>query len=152
MNRDEAKTNGQTREFSSVLDCRVIPITGLPSDSDILNWVLTSGFFSGGTMATRQRSGQTRQRRWSRVEKKVIKRVRKVTTPPPEVVSDPVQSAQAAGLRYVSDTQPGIRRKKAGKGFTYVGTDGKTIRDAKELARIRSLAIPPAYTDVWICP
>ena len=103
-------------------------------------------------MATRQRSGQTRRRRWSRVEKKVIKRMRKVTTPPPEVVSDPVQSAQAAGLRYVSDTQPGIRRKRAGKGFVYLGADGKTIRDAKELARIRSLAIPPAYTDVWICP
>ena len=103
-------------------------------------------------MATRQRSGQTRRRRWSRVEKKVIKRMRKVTTPPPEVVSDPVQSAQAAGLRYVSDTQPGIRRKRAGKGFVYLGPEGKTIRDAKELARIRSLAIPPAYTDVWICP
>jgi DNA topoisomerase I len=103
-------------------------------------------------MATRQRSGQTRRRRWSPVEKKVIKRMRKVTTPPPEVVSDPVHSAQAAGLRYVSDTQPGIRRKRAGKGFMYLGPDGKTIRDAKELARIRSLAIPPAYTDVWICP
>jgi DNA topoisomerase I len=75
-----------------------------------------------------------------------------VPAPAPEVVSDPVESAEAAGLRYVSDTQPGIRRKKAGKGFTYVGTDGKTIRDAKELGRIRSLAIPPAYTDVWICP
>jgi DNA topoisomerase I len=86
------------------------------------------------------------------VEKKVIKRMRKVPTPPPEVISDPVESAQAAGLRYVSDTQPGIRRKRAGKGFAYVGPDGKTIRDAKELARIRSLAIPPAYTDVWICP
>jgi DNA topoisomerase-1 len=47
---------------------------------------------------------------------------------------------------------PGIRRKKAGKGFTYVGLDGKTIREPKEVARIRSLAIPPAYTDVWICP
>jgi DNA topoisomerase I len=67
-------------------------------------------------------------------------------------VSDPVENAQAAGLRYVSDMMPGIRRKKAGKGFAYVGQDGKTIRDPKELARIRSLAIPPAYTDVWICP
>ncbi len=94
----------------------------------------------------------TRQRRWRRVEKKVIKRMRKAATPAPEVISDPVESAQAAGLRYVSDTQPGIRRKRAGKGFVYVGTDGKTIRDAKELSRIRSLAIPPAYTDVWICP
>jgi DNA topoisomerase I len=104
-------------------------------------------------MATLRRgSGQAGQRRWQRVEKKAIKRMRKLPTPPPEVVSDPVESAQAAGLRYVSDTQPGIRRKRAGKGFTYVGPDGKTIRDAKELARIRSLAIPPAYTDVWICP
>jgi DNA topoisomerase-1 len=94
----------------------------------------------------------TRQRRWRRVEKKVVRRTRKVPVPPPEVVSDPVESAQAAGLRYVSDTQPGIRRKKSGKGFTYTGPDGKTIRDAKELTRIRALAIPPAYTDVWICP
>jgi DNA topoisomerase I len=84
------------------------------------------------------------RRRWRRAEKK--------TAPAPEVVSDPVESAQAAGLRYVSDTMPGIRRKRAGKGFSYLGQDGKTIHDAKELARIRSLAIPPAYTDVWICP
>src|SRR3954447_4423045 len=101
-------------------------------------------------MATRHRASQTRKRRWGRVEKKVIKRMRKVAVPAPEIISDPVESAQAAGLRYVSDVQPGIRRKKAGKGFTYLGADGKTIRDSKELNRIRSLAIPPAYTDVWI--
>src|SRR5919106_2065434 len=65
---------------------------------------------------------------------------------------DPIESAQSAGLRYVSDTMPGIARKRAGKGFTYVGPDGKRITDRKEIARIRSLAIPPAYTDVWICP
>jgi DNA topoisomerase I len=81
-----------------------------------------------------------------------VKRARKVAVPLPEAVSDPVESAQAAGLRYVGDTQPGIRRKKSGKGFTYVGPDGKTIRDSRELARIRSLAVPPAYTEVWICP
>ena len=81
-----------------------------------------------------------------------MKRARKASAPPPELGSDPIESAQAAGLRYVSDTQPGIRRKKSGKGFSYLGTDGKTIRDSRELARIRSLAIPPAYTDVWICP
>src|SRR5687768_6092633 len=92
-----------------------------------------------------------RQRRWRRVER-AVKRTRKPSAPPPEVVSDPIDSAEAAGLRYVSDTQPGIRRKKSGKGFAYVGTTGKTIRDPKEIARIRSLAIPPAYTDVWICP
>src|SRR4051794_6381184 len=103
-------------------------------------------------MATRQRSGQIRRRRWERGGKKGIKRMRKGAVPAPEGVSDPVESAQAAGLRYVSDTQPGIRRKRAGKGFVYVGPDGKTIREAKEVSRIRSLAIPPAYTDVWICP
>ena len=65
---------------------------------------------------------------------------------------DPVESAQAAGLRYVSDATPGIRRKRSGKGFTYVGQDGRPVRDKPTLARIRSLAIPPAYTDVWICP
>ena len=93
----------------------------------------------------------TTRRRWRRTEKKSPKRTRS-PRPAPEVVTDPVESAQAAGLRYVSDTMPGIRRKKAGKGFAYVDHAGKTIRDSKELARIRALAIPPAYTDVWICP
>jgi DNA topoisomerase I len=65
---------------------------------------------------------------------------------------DPIESAQSAGLRYVSDTAPGIARRRAGKGFSYVGADGKRISDKKEIARIRALAIPPAYTDVWICP
>ncbi len=69
-----------------------------------------------------------------------------------EEVLDPVESAKTAGLRYVSDEQPGIRRRRAGRGFTYAGRDGTTIRDAEELRRIRSLAIPPAWTDVWICP
>jgi DNA topoisomerase-1 len=63
-----------------------------------------------------------------------------------------MESAQSAGLRYVIDTMPGIARKHAGKSFFYVGPDGKRISDRKEIARIRSLAIPPAYTDVWICP
>jgi DNA topoisomerase I len=58
----------------------------------------------------------------------------------------------AAGpLRYVTDTEPGIRRLRRGKGFTYVGSDGKRVTDAAKLARIRSLVIPPAWTDVWIC-
>jgi len=70
----------------------------------------------------------------------------------PHPVSDPLQSAQAAGLRYVSDASPGIRRRRAGRGFTYVAPDGRPLRDPAALARIRSLAIPPAYTDVWICP
>jgi len=65
---------------------------------------------------------------------------------------DPVESAQAAGLRYVSDLTPGIRRTRAGKGFRYAGSDGHPIRDAETLGRIKRLAIPPAWTEVWICP
>jgi len=60
--------------------------------------------------------------------------------------------ARSAGLRYVGDDLPGIRRKKAGKGFAYVGADGKRVTDAATLERIRALAIPPAYGDVWISP
>jgi DNA topoisomerase-1 len=94
----------------------------------------------------------TRQRRWRRVEKHLQRRKPKAAPRPPAIISDPIESAEAAGLRYVSDTQPGIRRRKSGKGFVYLGTDGKVIRDPKLLQRIRALAIPPAYTDVWICP
>jgi len=69
-----------------------------------------------------------------------------------ENVVDPRDAAETAGLVYVSDEEPGIRRKKSGKGFTYAGPDGSKIDDKATLDRIRSLAIPPAYTDVWICP
>ncbi len=68
------------------------------------------------------------------------------------IVTLPAESAKEAGLRYVSDADPGILRKRRGKGFTYVEVNGETIRDAKVLARIKSLAIPPAWTNVWICP
>jgi DNA topoisomerase-1 len=64
----------------------------------------------------------------------------------------PAEAIPIPGLRYVTDASPGIRRKRAGKGFSYVGTDGKRISDKAELERIRKLAIPPAWTDVWICP
>jgi DNA topoisomerase I len=64
---------------------------------------------------------------------------------------DPKESAQAAGLRYVTDAKPGIARKKVGDGFKYVGPDGKAVRDQETLERIRSLVIPPAWTEVWIC-
>ncbi len=63
-----------------------------------------------------------------------------------------LKTAQAAGLRYVSDSVPGIRRLRSGKGFRYVGPNGRALRDPGILNRIRSLAIPPAYRDVWICP
>ena len=54
-------------------------------------------------------------------------------------------------LRYVSDSAAGIRRVRSGKGFRYIDSDGSTIGDSEQLDRIRRLAIPPAYTDVWIC-
>lgn len=67
-------------------------------------------------------------------------------------IAEPIESARAAGLRYVSDTTPGIKRKRAGKHFSYIGLDGKPIHDEQELARIHSLGIPPAWNNVWICP
>jgi len=60
--------------------------------------------------------------------------------------------ARAAGLRYATDARPGITRRRSGRGFSYRDADGTTIRDREILARIRALAIPPAWTDVWICP
>jgi DNA topoisomerase-1 len=60
--------------------------------------------------------------------------------------------ARSAGLRYVGDDLPGIRRIKAGKGFAYLGPDGKRLTDPATRDRIRALAIPPAYVDVWISP
>lgn len=68
-----------------------------------------------------------------------------------EIVTDPVESARAAGLRYVTDQQPGFRRLRHGKSFRYVDAEGKPVRDKETLQRIRSLVIPPAWNDVWIC-
>jgi DNA topoisomerase I len=65
--------------------------------------------------------------------------------------TDPKESAEAAGLRYVSDDRPGIRRAGAANGFKYLAPDGSTVTDEATLKRIRSLVIPPAWTDVWIC-
>jgi DNA topoisomerase I len=58
----------------------------------------------------------------------------------------------ASGLRYSSDEQPGIVRRRSGRGFTYRAADGRRIRDPETLDRIKAIAIPPAWTDVWICP
>lgn len=62
------------------------------------------------------------------------------------------EAAEGAGLRYVSDETPGIKRVRRGKRFSYVLPNGEPVRDAVTLERIRKLAIPPAYEDVWICP
>lgn len=63
-----------------------------------------------------------------------------------------VESAEVAGLRYVTDAMPGIRRRRVGRGFAYIGIDGQAVRDRAALERFRSLVIPPAWTEVWICP
>jgi DNA topoisomerase I len=68
------------------------------------------------------------------------------------IVSDPIEAAEEAGLRYVSDDQPGYTRKAKGDDFDYLDTEGKLIRDEQRLLRIKRLAIPPAWTDVWISP
>jgi DNA topoisomerase-1 len=62
-----------------------------------------------------------------------------------------VDAAESAGLRYVTDTTPGIRRRRHGRGFTYLDADGRVIREREQLRRFRALVIPPAWTDVWIC-
>jgi DNA topoisomerase I len=67
-----------------------------------------------------------------------------------EPVLDPVAAARAAGLRYVTDRQPGFHREHHGKGFRFTTPEGKALRDKEALARIKSLVIPPAWTDVWI--
>jgi len=66
--------------------------------------------------------------------------------------ADAVADAREAGLRYVSDTTPGIRRARRGDGWVFTAPDGTPLRDAAEIQRIRHLAIPPAWTDVWISP
>ena len=63
-----------------------------------------------------------------------------------------VGSAKAAGLRHVTDSLPGIRRRRVGRGFSYVDPDGRVIRERELIHRFRSLVIPPAWSDVWICP
>jgi DNA topoisomerase I len=73
----------------------------------------------------------------------------------PATAPDPPYAAEAAravGLRYVADDMPGIRRRRAGRAFSYRDAQGRLIKDRTELARLKRLAIPPAWSDVWICP
>src|SRR5689334_20827886 len=70
----------------------------------------------------------------------------------PAPAADPRDSARTAGLRYVSDDTPGIRRERRGDEFRYLDPKGDPIDDEAELQRLKALGIPPAWTDVWICP
>jgi DNA topoisomerase IB len=72
------------------------------------------------------------------------------TRPVPAIDSN-AEDARLVGLVHVSDDDPGIRRRRAGKGFSYVDAEGNRIADRLVIQRIRKLAIPPAYADVWIC-
>src|SRR5213592_3995507 len=68
------------------------------------------------------------------------------------IPAESLEAAEDAGLRYVSDDQPGCSRKLKGEDFEYFDTKGEPIRDEQRLLRIKRLAIPPAWSDVWICP
>ncbi len=67
-------------------------------------------------------------------------------------LADPKTSAKVVGLRYVSDQSPGIRREKNGDSFRYFDSENRIVRDEAVLRRIKSLGIPPAWQNVWICP
>ena len=79
-----------------------------------------------------------------------------IVSPTPDLASrsilDGQLAAKSARLRYVSDRRPGITRERTADGFIYRNPDGGVIEDADELARIRALAVPPAWEKVWICP
>src|SRR4030095_14495016 len=66
--------------------------------------------------------------------------------------TEPVEAARSAGLRYVTDDKPGFTRRGRPNTFRCFDTEGRELRHKDHLARIKSLAIPPAWTDVWICP
>src|SRR5215469_2984759 len=72
--------------------------------------------------------------------------------PVASLINDSAEAAEEAGLQYVSDDRPGYSRSSKNGDFEYLDTECKPIRDKKRLLRIRRLAIPPAWTDVWICP
>jgi DNA topoisomerase-1 len=82
----------------------------------------------------------------------LLERPRPARKPPPEPRLDPVKAAKVAQLRYVSDKKPGITRHRSGTSFSYHHPDGKPVRDEETLARIKRLAIPPAWEEVWVCP
>jgi DNA topoisomerase-1 len=69
-----------------------------------------------------------------------------------KIVTDPVEAAEEAGLRYVSDAKPGYTRKAKGDDFEFFDAEGKSITDETRVLRIKRIGIPPAWTKVWICP
>jgi DNA topoisomerase I len=82
--------------------------------------------------------------------KRLISKAKEIRVP--VLAADPLASAKAANLRYVTGEGPGILRKRNGKSFSYIGPESKPVRDKATLKRIESLVIPPAWESVWICP
>src|SRR5438132_7586874 len=68
-----------------------------------------------------------------------------------QIGEEPQVAAESAGLRYVDDSQPGYARRRRGRWFEYLRPNGKPVKAPRELQRIGALAIPPAWTNVWIC-
>ncbi|MEL6938990.1 MAG: DNA topoisomerase IB [Cyanobacteria bacterium J06598_1] len=68
-----------------------------------------------------------------------------------QLYKNAAKSAKLAGLRYVSDQQPGIKRRRWGRGFSYIDVDGTRIQDRKKRSQLKAMAIPPSWKDVWIC-
>ena len=100
---------------------------------------------------------QERKSRIAKASRKLAEALRETPRRRPSVALvplEPQEAARYAGLHYVemSPLPPGIRRMKSGKGFRYVAPDGSTIRDKAEIKRIHAIVIPPAWTEVWICP
>src|SRR5437016_10541909 len=81
-----------------------------------------------------------------------VKKYRKQKPIESGFATDSAEAAEEAGLHYVSDDRPGYTRRANNGEFEYLDTEGKTIGDEQRLLRIKRLAIPPAWTDVWICP
>ena len=73
-------------------------------------------------------------------------------TPLDAAIDEAIATAEEAGLRYTRDDRPGSRRRRAGRGWSYRRPDGTVVTDAAERARLAAIAIPPAWTDVWISP
>ena len=95
------------------------------------------------TLVDAERADRARRRRRARHRAEAFGRT---------VQAHPAESARAAGLRHVTDARPGIRRQKVGGGFRYLDAASRIVRDGETLTRIRALAIPPAWTEVWISP
>jgi DNA topoisomerase-1 len=89
---------------------------------------------------------------WSVPQKIAQARSKRLREAPPDASPENVAAAKSAGLIYVSDDRPGIRRTGSPKNPRYVGPDNRAVADKNVLGRIKRLAIPPAWTDVWICP